>query len=72
MYLYERHDSSRSSLSQTIKAMSEVENSIKDIPQIMSYSNVSGYSMMGGQAPSGGMLIIRLKPWEERPRKRRN
>lgn len=59
-----------SSLSQTIKAMSEVENSIKDIPQIMSYSNVSGYSMMGGQAPSGGMLIIRLNPWEERPEKK--
>lgn len=59
-----------SSLSQTIKAMSEVENSIKDIPQIMSNSNVSGYSMMGGQAPSGGMLIIRLKPWEERPEKK--
>lgn len=59
-----------SSLSQTIKAMSEVENSIKDIPQIMSYSNVSGYSMMGGQTPSGGMLIIRLKPWEERPEKK--
>lgn len=59
-----------SSLSQTIKAMSEVENSIKDIPQIMIYSNVSGYSMMGGQAPSGGMLIIRLKPWEERPEKK--
>lgn len=59
-----------SSLSQTIKAMSEVENSIKDIPQIMSYSNVSGYSMMGGQAPSGGMLIIRLKPREERPEKK--
>ena len=59
-----------SSLSQTIKAMSEVENSIKDIPQIMSYSNVSGYSMMGGQAPSGDMLIIRLKPWEERPEKK--
>lgn len=59
-----------SSLSQTIKAMSEVENSIKDIPQIMSYSNVSGYSMMGGQAPSGSMLIIRLKPREERPEKK--
>ncbi len=55
-----------SSLSQTVKAMSEVEKCIKDIPQIDRYSNVSGHSMMGGQAPSGGMLIIRLKPWEER------
>ena len=55
-----------SSLSQTVKAMAEVEKCIKDIPQIAGYSNVSGYSMMGGQAPSGGMLIIRLKPWDER------
>ena len=56
-----------SSLHQTIKAMEEVESCIKDIPQIERYSNVSGYSMMGGQAPSGGMLIIKLKNWEERP-----
>lgn len=55
-----------SSLSQTIKAMAEVENCIKDIPQISRYSNVAGYSMMGGQAASGGMLIIKLKNWEER------
>ena len=56
-----------SSLHQTIKAMEEVEACIKDIPQIECYSNVSGYSMMGGQAPSGGMLIIKLKNWSERP-----
>lgn len=55
-----------SSLSQTVKAMSEVESCIKDIPQIERYSNVSGYSMLGGQAPSGGMLIIKLKNWDER------
>ena len=47
--------------------MEEVEACIKDIPQIERYSNVSGYSMMGGQAPSGGMLIIKLKNWSERP-----
>lgn len=56
-----------SSLSQTVKAMEEVEACIKDIPQIEHYSNVAGYSMMGGQAPSGGMLIIKLKNWDERP-----
>ncbi len=55
-----------SSLAQTVKAMSEVEDCIKDIPQIERYSNVSGFSMMGGQAPSGGMLIIKLKNWNER------
>ena len=61
-----------SSLSQTIKAMSEVEKCIKDIPQISRYSNISGYSMMGGQAPSGGMLIIKLKPWDERTKSQDN
>lgn len=61
-----------SSLLQTIKAMSEVEKCIKDIPQISRYSNVSGYSMMGGQAPSGGMLIIKLKPWDERTKSQDN
>ena len=61
-----------SSLSQTIKAMSKVEKCIKDIPQISRYSNVSGYSMMGGQAPSGGMLIIKLKPWDERTKSQDN
>ena len=55
-----------SSLSQTTRAMSEVEACIKDIPQIERFSNVAGYSMLGGQAPSGGMLIIRLKNWDER------
>ena len=55
-----------SSLEQTKKAMDQVEKAIKDIPEIELYSNVSGYSMMGGQAASGGMLIIRLKHWDER------
>ena len=55
-----------SSLHQTIRAMEEIEVCIRDIPQIERYSNVSGYSMLGGHAPSGGMLIIKLKNWSER------
>ena len=39
---------------------------IKDIPQIERYSNVAGYSMLGGQAASGGMLTVKLKNWDER------
>ena len=57
-----------SSLAQTVKSMKAIEECIKDIPQIDSYSNVAGYSMMGGEAPSGGMLIIKLKNWDERTR----
>lgn len=55
-----------SSLAQTKKTMDKIEARINKIPQIDKYSNVSGYSMMGGQAASGGILIIKLKHWDER------
>ena len=55
-----------SSLAQTRKTMEMIDERIREIPQIKIYSNVTGYSMMGGQAASGGMLIIKLKHWDER------
>ena len=55
-----------SSLAQTRKTMEMIDQRIREIPQIKTYSNVTGYSMMGGQAASGGMLIIKLKHWDER------
>lgn len=58
-----------SSLVQTKKTMDKIAESIEDIPQLKQFSNVTGYSMLGGQAPSGGMLIIKLKNWKERPEK---
>lgn len=60
---------SGSSLAQTKKTMDKIAESIEDIPQLKQFSNVTGYSMLGGQAPSGGMLIIKLKNWKERPEK---
>ena len=58
-----------SSLAQTKKTMDKIAESIEDIPQLKQFSNVTGYIMLGGQAPSGGMLIIKLKNWKERPEK---
>ena len=58
-----------SSLAQTKKTMDKIAESIEDIPQLKQFSNITGYSMLGGQAPSGGMLIIKLKNWKERPEK---
>lgn len=55
-----------SSLSQTKRTMENIDERIKKIPQINLYSKVCGYSMMGGQAASGGMMIIKLKHWDER------
>ncbi len=55
-----------SNLTQTQKAIEEVEACIKDIPQIERYSTTAGFGFFSGQSPAGGMLIIRLKNWDER------
>lgn len=55
-----------SSLAQTKHTMSQIDERLREIPQIKLYSKVSGYSMMGGQSASGGMIIIKLKHWDER------
>ena len=54
-------------LNETRKSMAEVQERIKDIPQIEVLTNISGYNLLGGaQSTSGGTFIIRLKNWEER------
>lgn len=59
-----------SSLESTHQIMEEVASRIASIPQIRDYMQVSGYNMIaGGQSPSYGMSIIKLKDWEERPDK---
>lgn len=55
-----------SSLAQTKHTMSQIDERLREIPQIKLYSKVSGYSMIGGQSASGGMIIIKLKHWDER------
>lgn len=54
-------------LSQTYSVMTEIEQAIKDIPQIKTYSKVTGYGLMSGQAASGGMFMVRLQHWDDRP-----
>ncbi|MGN1354450.1 MAG: efflux RND transporter permease subunit [Alloprevotella sp.] len=55
-----------STLSQTQKAMKAVEDSLKTIPEVETFSNVAGYSSLGGQTASGGMIITKLKNWDQR------
>ncbi len=55
-------------LNQTQKTMDEVEKLIADIPQIDTYTKITGFNLMGGGASaSGGTFIIRLKNWDDRP-----
>ena len=55
-----------SSLDQTEQALDEVEECIKDIPQIKLYSRTTGMNARHDQTPSAGSFTIRLKPWNER------
>ncbi|MBO6059372.1 MAG: efflux RND transporter permease subunit [Bacteroidaceae bacterium] len=54
-------------LQQTNELLKQVEEKVKEIPEMESYSMVSGYGMISGYGSSYGTFIIRLKNWEERP-----
>lgn len=55
-----------SSLSQTKIIMDQVEDRIEGMPQIRTYSKVTGYGLLSGQGTSNGMFILKLKHWDER------
>ncbi len=55
-----------SSLEQTRQIMDEVENAIKDIPEIYIYSRVTGKNARHDQSSSAGSFNIRLREWSER------
>ena len=57
------------SLATTDIIMTDIEQRIKDIPQIKEYNKVSGYGLISGQGNSFGMFILKLKPWDERTAK---
>ena len=60
------------SLATTDIIMTDIEQRIKDIPQIKEYNKVSGYGLISGQGNSFGMFILKLKHWDERPDKEDN
>ena len=54
-------------LQQTYDLLKQVEEKVKEIPEMESYAVVSGYGLISGQGSSYGFIVIRLKNWEERP-----
>lgn len=55
-----------SSLAETDAIMDDIENAIRDIPEISIYSRVSGKNARHDQSASAGSFNIRLKDWSER------
>lgn len=46
--------------------LSKVDSLVRSVPAVESSTMISGYSFIGGQGPSYGSFIVKLKDWEER------
>lgn len=57
------------SLQTTDEIMNRIETRLEGIPQVLYIQKVTGYGMLSGQGSSFGMIILKLKPWDERPEK---
>ena len=56
-----------SSLTTTDKVMERIEKRLIEIPQLKHVQKVAGYGLLAVHFSSFGMLILKLKPWDERP-----
>ncbi|WP_339653624.1 efflux RND transporter permease subunit [Flavobacterium frigidarium] len=54
------------SLENTEKVLFEIENKVKDIPEIKEILRISGRSLISGTGSNYGMVIVKLKTWDER------
>lgn len=61
-----------SSLRTTDEVMKRIEQRMEQIPQVEHVQKVAGYGLLAGQGSSFGMLVLKLKPWDERPGKEDN
>lgn len=60
------------SLQTTDEIINRIEKRLEGIPQVLHLQKVSGYGLLAGQGSSFGMIIVKLKPWDERPEKSDN
>ena len=55
-----------STLEQTKKAVMKATKAIEDIDEIESMASIAGWNILGGDGANAGVLIIKLKHWDER------
>ena len=53
-------------LMETQKVMDQVNEIIRNTPEVAHYSSIAGYGLLAGQGTSYGTLVIKLKDWSER------
>ena len=54
-------------LQQTREIVKQVEEKVKQIPELESFAVCCGYGMASGEGSNFATLIVRLKKWEDRP-----
>ncbi len=54
------------SIERTEEVLLQVENAVKDIPEINKILRISGRSLISGAGSNYGMIIIKLHPWADR------
>ena len=54
-------------LKQTREMVKKVEEKVKKIPELESFSITCGYGMLSGAGSNYGTMVVRLKNWDDRP-----
>ncbi len=55
-----------STLHETEQILAKVESRVKDIPEMESYSTISGFGLLSGNGANFGTVIVRLRNWDDR------
>lgn len=54
------------SVERTEEVLAEIENAVKDMPEVRKILRISGRSLISGSGTNYGMIIVNLQPWAER------
>ncbi len=55
-----------STLEQTKKTVHKVAEAVKDIEEVETSASIVGWNILSGDGANMGMMIMKLKPWDER------
>jgi hydrophobe/amphiphile efflux-1 (HAE1) family protein len=67
VFLVEVRAPEGTTLKQTREMLRKVEEKVKKIPELESFSLTCGYGMLSGAGSNYATMVVRLKNWEERP-----
>ena len=67
VFLVEVQAPEGTTLKQTREMVKKVEEKVKKIPELESFSMTCGYGMLSGAGSNYATMVVRLKNWDERP-----